>query len=151
MAARLYIVLRSDLIGMSPGRAAAQASHGTSDFHESFGTLKISTVAGHSFMKGAFEDWKREAGNFGTAIVLKASYPEIMDLLDLAFNARHVDPSKYHFYSSKIIDPQYFFKGPGELFEARDVTTGAVFFIPDPIKNPELAKLAEKVGLLQLY
>lgn len=150
MATRLYIVLRSDLLGMSPGRAAAQASHGTSDFHESFAGLSVSTSPAHSMMKSSFKEWKSEAGNFGTAIVLKATYSEIIDLLHDADSARLKDPSKYNFYWKEIIDPEYFYKGPGELFEAHDVMTGAVFFIP-PNGSEETEKLYEKIAVLPLF
>jgi len=152
MAARLYIALRSDLLGMSPGRAAAQASHGTSTFHEKFNSLPETSLT--YSLKRAVNEWKEEAEGFGTAIVLKATYGEILDLQDQAVLARaeNSDTSKDNFYFRRIIDPQYFYKGPGELFEAKDVLTGAVVFIPDESREvEEVGRLFEKIYALPLF
>ena len=61
----LYIMVRTDLASMTPGRVAAQVSHATSSFHEH--------VSHHisNYQDGLVERWRSENGVFGKTVVLQ--------------------------------------------------------------------------------
>lgn len=149
MTRPLYIVLRNDLIGMSPGRAAAQASHGTSQFHEAHRDLDVTTAPSFSFMKQAFKDWKREAGKFGTTIILQASQKQLTSLV--SFAGAGVLADRFDFWFSEIIDPEYCVSGNEEIFVGKDIRTGAVFFVPEESGSACSEELFLHLKGLELY
>lgn len=55
---RFYVLVRTDMESMNPGRVAAQVSHATSMLHEDDAKSPL------------FNAWRKEAGGFGTTIVL---------------------------------------------------------------------------------
>lgn len=148
----LYILLRTDLLGMSPGRAAAQASHATSLFHEKMTTLNyFSKDVVHSRLISNYSTWKSEAGQFGTTIVLGASARELHELFNKSIEAKIKSLDMQSFYYSEIIDPEYYIKGPDELFKGQNILTGGVFFFVDPIYNEQVQSILEEIKTLQLY
>lgn len=95
---RLYIVVRTDLASMNPGRVAAQVSHAASQ----------AAAVGFSSDKDTYSwdfyrEWSNQANGFGTAIVLAIPPDRSLDqeyskiLSQLAMNAP----------SGLVIDPEY--------------------------------------------
>lgn len=73
---KLYIMMRHDLVDLSPGKAMAQACHAANQFT-------------HSIDKGSkatkqFIEWLKQGKGFGTTIVLSASKNEIEQMIPLA-------------------------------------------------------------------
>ena len=64
----LVIVVRDDLDSMSPGRAIAQGSHATSEFHEHMFRLED----GQHDAKALFKKWQ-DGLDFGTTLVFQAN------------------------------------------------------------------------------
>lgn len=67
MEPKLYILMRSDMDSLNPGKAMAQASHATSQFEHA---VRTRIVGGDSDIANAYERWRGEGGGFGTTIVL---------------------------------------------------------------------------------
>ncbi len=71
----LYIIMRTDLASMNPGKAIAQGSHASN----------AAAKHAENMVPGLYEDWRGESfrQNFGTVIVLAGKNMEaIQDLLD---------------------------------------------------------------------
>lgn len=151
MSRPLYIILREDLIGMCPGRAAAQASHGTSDFHESMVHLSLSHPSGPSkFVVENYQRWKREAGNFGTVIVLRAPTEELNRLWELLWSFKNPG-SNFTFWVKKIIDPEYCIRSQDDLFTASNVVTGLTVFIPEAPPGTNSDDFYQEIQKLKLW
>ena len=126
----LYIFLRSDMKSMSPGRAAAQASHATSVFHhwmsenvESFMQFKSENAEvryDDSRMVDLIDNWLTATPQgFGTTIV-KGALPADMELLHGLAEVENI-------YADYVVDPDYVIKD-GEEFFTSEVVTGLVLF-----------------------
>jgi len=63
----LGIVIRNDIPDMTPGRAIAQGSHATSEFH-----AELSTEA--------YREWADD-GYFGTALVFSGNERQLLDII----------------------------------------------------------------------
>ena len=60
----LYILMRTDLASMNPGKAIAQGAHASNQFmYEAIGTK-------NPVVKRLYKDWLEQGGKFGTTIVL---------------------------------------------------------------------------------
>ncbi len=91
---RLYILMRTDLPSMGPGRAAAQASHATSAFMKSFGPDS-------KCYRQEVKNWIRMTKQgFGTAIVLGVTKEQIEAIFDNG-------PLKRWIMKEKVYDPDY--------------------------------------------
>jgi hypothetical protein len=89
---------------MSPGRAMAQASHASNAFIHHYGN------------QIAVKKWQRETKQgFGTAIVLAASLPEIMAIVN-------DDNTLPNYFSDCVVDPEYGIKTTNEILELIDGT-----------------------------
>lgn len=72
----LYILARSDMQSMNPGKLAAQCCHAGNQF-ESF--VKVS---GNKGIKKLYDAWKKQGDGFGTTIVLDiGTESELLDFL----------------------------------------------------------------------
>ena len=92
----LYILMRTDLGSLGPGRAAAQASHAASAFAKKYGLTKD------------YKDWSSQTPQgFGTAIVLGADFNTIGQLHKKAYHQ--------NFATEQIIDPDYVISFSPEL------------------------------------
>ena len=69
---KLYILMRNDLPSLNDGKAMAQAAHAANNLDGPWG-----------LNRGVIE-WKKEATNFGTTIVLSATKDEIIHTLKRA-------------------------------------------------------------------
>lgn len=115
--ARLYMLVRTDMETMTAGRIAAQVSHATSVFHEN--VLSANQSAGE-----AFYDWKEEAIDFGTVIVLDAG--DEADLIELTENLSD------YYYVGNVIDPEYPIRDGNAIHIIDNVLTCAFAFYKGP-------------------
>ena len=60
----LYILMRTDLDSLNPGKAMAQACHAANQMVCSIESIGTETI------KNRLKDWQSQAGTFGTTIVL---------------------------------------------------------------------------------
>lgn len=123
--ARLYILARTDIAQMNPGKLAAQAAHAATQFV--FDTLD----AGVSVTVQQMNDWRAQAGGgFGTKITLAATEAEIRETVT-EINKTHGLPA------GLVVDPTYpmtnYF---GDFFTRSELTCGYVFA---PTDTPEVA------------
>lgn len=114
---RLYLLMRSDLYQMNPGKLAAQAAHASCWFmdqmHKEYGKILPFSV----------RKWLGDRG-FGTKIVLSATLQEITDVLRLCNW-----PETFH---GLVNDPSYpFYNEYGETFTTEEITCGYVFLTPN--------------------
>lgn len=104
---RLYILMRTDLPSMGPGRAAAQSSHATSAFTKTFGPY---SKLGRQEVK----DWMRMTKQgFGTAIVLGVTKAQIEDIFNRS-------PIKDWIMKEKVYDPDYTIRVNYEIADLLD-------------------------------
>ena len=111
----LLIIMRNDMTSMSPGRAAAQASHATSRF---------TMLAEHPKRTHSWDNdylaWKESTPqDFGTAIVVAASGGELDYLIKKA--------KKLMFLAETIIDPDYSLRDGNTVHHLNIPTCGFIF------------------------
>jgi hypothetical protein len=101
---RLYILLRTDLQSMGPGRAAAQASHASNAFIHDFGP-------GSKCERGDVKEWQRQTKQgFGTAIVLGVTKKQIDDFWSCKGLKRYIT-------KGLVVDPDYVIRVNHEIAE----------------------------------
>jgi hypothetical protein len=125
-----YILMRTDLASLNPGKAMAQASH-------AFGALKRA-VKTKLFMQKAYIAWQNQTEqDFGATIVLGASESGINNVLDLAdrFYPRTV--------KGWVHDPSYPLRD-GSITHLIPLNTCAFVF-------GERSDLKELLGTLELH
>ena len=96
---RLYIIARTDLDSMNPGKLAAQVAHAAT------------AHALHCAATPGFKQWASEGYNFGTTIVLQpysrgdfVSSTVLLEKMVSSYNSAYLDdPISY----GKVIDPSY--------------------------------------------
>lgn len=132
----LYILMRTDLASMTPGRAVAQGSHAANKFTYTMDAQGRSTCR-------PYQMWLDAAGGqgFGTVIVLDGgSMADIEKTIDALDNAGIM-------YADIVTDPTYPVKD-GEFVHYVNINTCAYVFCPDR-NNRE--HLDEFIGHLPLY
>jgi len=67
---RLYIIMRKDLPLMNPGKAIAQGTHAQAVFSQMMFEMSDPANAWYPERQAMMTDWQKQAGNFGTTIVL---------------------------------------------------------------------------------
>lgn len=97
----LYILMRVDLLSLSNGRAAAQASHASNAFWHKYGKTKEAQAWASSTDQG-----------FGTAIVLGATFEQIKE--------RCAEAIKQKFPCDTVLDPDYAIQFSAELIPFMD-------------------------------
>lgn len=107
---RLYIIMRSDLYQMNPGKGMAQACHAQALFS--------ADATRDPSNKDAFSQWEGDRG-FGTTITLSATFAEMQDIQTaIGTNAM----------SRMVVDPTYPFSNHyGEYFTTSEITCMYVF------------------------
>jgi len=95
MTLALYILMRTDLDSLTPGKAMAQASH-------AYGALKAAVRPKYDLQAGYLEWMGQTEQEFGTTIVLGGTFRQIGQAIDRANN----------FYNTKLVygwvtDPTY--------------------------------------------
>ncbi len=144
---RLYILIRTDLPSMNPGRAMAQAAHAANQFIHEYGK------------QTAVRMWQQDAKGFGTTICLAATEAEISNIVKPAsiwgYCAGHVYDPTYKFELDKelavLIDPDFLtaptiIKDDGKCMMFRnELTCGYLFMSND---SPDKERL---IGSLSLH
>lgn len=99
---RLYILVRTDLPSMNPGRAMAQAAHASNQFIFKYGNgLNV-------------KKWQADRG-FGTTIVLGVTQMELENAVDMGLNRMEI--------AALVYDPTYSYTLPMEIAECIDRKT----------------------------
>lgn len=114
--ARLYILMRTDIYQMNPGKLGAQAAHAATQFV--FDTLDGTD----SDLVDAMNTWRHQAGGgFGTKITLAATQAQIRQTVtDLS--------NDFGLKTGLVVDPTYPFTNYfGDFFTAEELTAGYVF------------------------
>lgn len=129
MEPTLYIIMRSDIPDMNPGKGMAQAAHAQADFDAAISRmLKGPDNPDHKELLLDYAEWAEDR-NFGRTIVLNATEDEIDRIT----------------YSAKIagmtVDPTYPWKNYwGEVFVTDEVTCGWVFVSDENAQDIDLVK-----------
>jgi peptidyl-tRNA hydrolase len=128
----LYILMRTDLASLNPGKAMAQAAHAQAAFSKKI----VQKYGGAGFLGG---EWCRETEQgFGTTIVL--AIPSEADLLKVVDEARYVQiPGTRKFVSAEVIfDPSYPVQD-GRVVHFLHMATCGYVFGPRQVLAPILA------------
>lgn len=111
---KLYIVVRNDLpsLNMYPGKIAAQASHASVSFLNTY--YKLKEQKGKKCMLtpediNYIESWLREGGDFGTTIVMEGNSRQLTDLFSSMQNDTQI-------LMGEILDTTYPFVFDKELW-----------------------------------
>lgn len=139
MDPKLYIVARTDIAQMNPGKLAAQCCHAQSAVAE-----KMSGWAStdqYREIRLHYRDWIRQGDSFGTTIVLEASLSLIRSFFDEEEGICFIYP-KYYPAAGLVFDPEYPFSNHyGEVCFSRELTC-AYFFACDETPENVLEALA---------
>jgi len=114
--ARLYILVRTDIVQLNPGKLGAQAGHAATQFV--FDTFNI----GNEERLKQMHDWRAQAGGgFGTKITLAAKEAEIEEAIPYL-------QTEFGLPAGIVVDPTYpmtnYF---GEFFTREELTCAYVF------------------------
>lgn len=110
----LYILMRTDMDSMNPGKAVAQGSHATAQF--------INTVGDNEL----FRAWQQEGNWFGTTITLGVTGWQLEKLVEFAEDADYV--------TGLTVDPEYPLRDGSVLHLLPLPTCGYVFGDKDTLK-----------------
>lgn len=113
--ARLYLVMRSDLYQMNPGKLAAQAAHAATQF------VYDTIDANDTELSDQVYHWRNQAGGgFGTKITLAATQADILAMVDWMRAQGRM--------ANTVVDPTYPFTNYfGDAFTASELTGSYVF------------------------
>jgi peptidyl-tRNA hydrolase len=127
---RLYILMRTDMASMTPGRAAAQAAHAQSCFDEFISEYAHSGQRVNQHVIDAVQTWK---GNhsFGTVVVLAAEYSQIEVFFSEGFNG----------YRDRVVDLEYHVRDGNVTHLVPNVVTCVWVFCDKEIGNDSLGHL----------
>jgi len=116
---RLYLLGRSDLYQMNPGKLAAQAAHAATQFV--FDTFALEGDHGLRVTE-LMNDWRAQGGGgFGTKITLYATKDEIEQTVEYM-------NENFGLQTGLVVDPSYPFTNYyGDFFTAEELTFGYVF------------------------
>lgn len=124
---RLYIIMRSDIYDMTPGKLGAQSGHAASKFtYNMMIASYIDSSKSHACKSAtpAFKEWLDGDRGFGTKITLAATQSDILGLTYHAEGEGQV--------AGTVIDTSYPFKNYfGKVFTAEELTCGYVFVTQD--------------------
>lgn len=128
----LYMIMRSDIPDMNPGKLGAQAFHIGNDFEMWVRDLE-SQAGQYGELLSHIEKWREGAKTSGTVICLSATKSEILETV------YKTDFSDY------FTDPTYPWRNwYGEFFLSEEIT-GAWFFVCD--ENPNDLTVLKKFNL----
>lgn len=81
---RLYIMMRNDLVDLTPGKAMAQTAHAANQFTHEFTNLKRKITNTETTKQ--YNEWLKQGNGFGTTIILSASKQEIEQIIPLGIS-----------------------------------------------------------------
>lgn len=96
MAKRLYILMRTDMISMNPGKGMAQAAHAAN------AAVKTIEDSGYADF---LDSWREECESFGTTIVL--GVPSLDVLFDVVDSFNFAFEKQETMFSGTVYDPTY--------------------------------------------
>ena len=132
----LYILMRSDLESMNPGKAVAQGVHAGHQFVNDMTVPPFGIPHHHAKILGMYEIWKEETGIFGVTVTLDVDHFSLPSVVAFA--------RKAGFLAGVTHDPSYPLKD-GEYTHLLPLDTcGYVFG-----DKAELAPLLRQFGLLK--
>jgi peptidyl-tRNA hydrolase len=89
-----FVLMRTDLASMNPGKAVAQGTHAASDFED---RMRQPDLPEH--VKAAYAKWRASTGKFGTTVTLGVNWREMAEIVTNMQNAG--------FHANIIHDPTY--------------------------------------------
>ena len=89
-----YIIMRTDMESMNPGKAMAQAAHAGE-------VMRYQVNRAGNDWRAMYLQWLDQGGKFGTTIVLGASVKRMNKVLDAARQLSH------HVIVGRVVDPTY--------------------------------------------
>lgn len=118
----LYILMRSDMASLNPGKAMAQAAHAANKFGV---VLEAARNVGTEDLS-MFSEWQRQAEGFGTTIVLDAK------------NGTNIENSikiaeAVGAYTGIVLDPTYPLRDGDYLHLIPVVTCGWIFGLKEDL------------------
>lgn len=124
----LYVVMRTDIPQMNPGKAIAQGMHGQSLIADSFAIDAVNADEDNWSSKvTAYQKWLDQANGFGTTIVLEASQDEWNEALENNAEFRRAFRPDLS-YCNEIRDPTYPYTNHyGDRFTREEVTGWVIF------------------------
>ncbi len=132
----LYILMRSDMESLNPGKAVAQGVHAGHQFVHDMTVPPFGIPHHHAKILEQYELWKEETGIFGVTVTLDVDAHSLPGVVDFARRAG--------FLAGVTHDPSYPIKD-GEITHELPVDTcGYVFG-----DKAELAPLLRQFGLLK--
>lgn len=127
--ARLYILMRTDIPQMNPGKLGAQAAHAGTKFV--FDVMS----SDNEELKDEMTAWAEQGDGFGTKITLAATEEQILDITN--------SMEQQDMQSGLVVDPTYpmtnYF---GDFFTRSELTCGYVF-VPHTAPASVLEELKE--------
>lgn len=127
MEPTLYILMRSDIQDMNPGKAMAQAAHAQADFDACIEDMCGPDYTQDDPLWRAVNYWRGLDRNFGRTIVLEATEERIRSVTDTCAHGGYtVDPTyPWHNYYN-------------EVFVSEELTCGWVFIGDDNVEDKAL-------------
>lgn len=127
----LYIIMRTDIADMNPGKGIAQGSHATSDFEQWMRGIRQQPEQ-YGELIAEYDRW-REDRSFGRVIVLEATLDQMAEV------AMQSD------FAGLTTDPTYPYRNwYGDVFLAEEITCMWVF-------DCELVEKSEMLQTLKLH
>lgn len=125
---RLYILARSDLYQLNPGKLAAQAAHAGTMF------VRDVHVKSNDELTEQYALWDGGRG-FGTKITLTATQAEILETVEVM--------KGFKLLTGVVVDPTYPFSNYyGDFFTAEELTCAYVF-VPTDVPQEALDYLRQ--------
>lgn len=127
----LYLIARTDIPDMNPGKGKAQSSHATSDFHA---WANSSNAIG---FRSEYDKWLEDR-NFGTVLVKEATLSQIREIFSI--------PSGYVTHFGETVDPTFPWRNHyGQMFLTEEITEA--WFFATQFSNREQLKAIEDLPL----
>lgn len=126
----LYIIIRSDIQDMNPGKAIAQGSHATSDFHNWAADTSAAVVKNFSAKSPpndahvklckqlcqSISNWQEDR-SFGRVLTVEATFEQMQQIIEAP-----------GVHGEMTLDPTYPWRNHyGETFLSPEITCGWVF------------------------
>jgi hypothetical protein len=128
----LYIIMRTDLPDMNPGKGMAQASHATDDFN-AWKALMIANPHTYGGLISEFERWQ-EHRSFGRVIVLQGTLEEMNAVV-----------CSNDFCGLTVDDTYPWCNFYGELFLSEETTAAWCFICDETLPSEALTSLPLQV------
>lgn len=125
---KLYILVRTDMDSMTPGRIAAQCAHAANQF------VWYIPYTERASLKHHYEIWRKQTGNgYGTTVVLNAGNKEQLQSVKAKLSMSNL------YTYGVVIDPEYPIRDGEVTHIIKNVETCAyAFFIGDDLDDDTL-------------